>query len=154
MQKCNTCGESKQLSSFYFKQQRNCYFTKCKDCMKITAARWYQANKVKRLQQTKAWARNNRDRVRELNRLKNQKPSRKVANCTYSAIRRAKKRNTWKNLSSQEKMAIKELYKKAQKLGMHVDHIKPLAKGGEHCLSNLQLLTPEQNLKKGASYEG
>lgn len=34
----------------------------------------------------------------------------------------------------------------------HVDHIKPLAKGGEHAFHNWQLLAPICNLKKGAKY--
>ena len=34
----------------------------------------------------------------------------------------------------------------------HVDHIKPLAKGGQHIPWNLQVLTASANLKKGATY--
>lgn len=32
----------------------------------------------------------------------------------------------------------------------HVDHITPIAKGGKHVYSNIQLLTPKCNLMKGA----
>lgn len=32
----------------------------------------------------------------------------------------------------------------------HVDHIIPLSKGGKHILSNLQILTATENMKKGA----
>lgn len=32
----------------------------------------------------------------------------------------------------------------------HIDHVIPLAKGGRHVLSNLQLLAPVCNLKKGS----
>jgi 5-methylcytosine-specific restriction endonuclease McrA len=35
---------------------------------------------------------------------------------------------------------------------MHVDHVRPLAKGGKHCLHNLQLLTPLENMRKGAKW--
>lgn len=36
------------------------------------------------------------------------------------------------------------------RLGHHVDHIKPLARGGAHENVNLQLLCPTCNLSKGA----
>lgn len=35
-------------------------------------------------------------------------------------------------------------------VGSHMDHIMPLAKGGLHCDSNIQLLCPACNLSKGA----
>jgi 5-methylcytosine-specific restriction endonuclease McrA len=35
---------------------------------------------------------------------------------------------------------------------MHVDHVQPLAKGGKHCLRNLQLLDPIENRRKGARW--
>lgn len=38
-------------------------------------------------------------------------------------------------------------------LKMHVDHVKPLAAGGLHCLRNMQLLEPAENCSKGARWE-
>ncbi len=43
-------------------------------------------------------------------------------------------------------------YALARRLKMHVDHVRPLAKGGKHCLLNLQLLTPTDNRRKGAKW--
>ena len=43
---------------------------------------------------------------------------------------------------------FKRIYDFAHMAGMHVDHMVPLIQGGRHCQRNLQLLTPEQNLKK------
>ena len=34
----------------------------------------------------------------------------------------------------------------------HVDHIKPIAKGGEHAPWNMQVLTAFDNLSKGAKW--
>jgi 5-methylcytosine-specific restriction endonuclease McrA len=34
--------------------------------------------------------------------------------------------------------------------GHEVDHILPLSRGGKHCPSNLQYLTREENMRKGA----
>jgi HNH endonuclease len=48
--------------------------------------------------------------------------------------------------------SFKFIYAQGRALGMHVDHVKPLAKGGLHCLKNMQLLAPSDNLRKGARY--
>lgn len=36
--------------------------------------------------------------------------------------------------------------------GFHIDHVKPLSKGGWHCLSNLRPSCPSCNLSKGAKW--
>lgn len=36
--------------------------------------------------------------------------------------------------------------------GFHVDHVKPLARGGWHCLSNLRPSCPTCNISKGAKW--
>lgn len=51
---------------------------------------------------------------------------------------------------------IKEIYKQANELGLVVDHIIPLRGelvSGLHAHNNLQLLTQEENDKKGNKYE-
>ena len=54
--------------------------------------------------------------------------------------------------------AKRNLYEEAQRLqdetGIehHVDHIKPLSKGGEHLLINLQIIPAEENLSKGNDF--
>ena len=46
-------------------------------------------------------------------------------------------------------MQIQEFYAKRPE-GYEVDHIVPLARGGLHCLSNLQYMLPADNRRKGA----
>ena len=36
--------------------------------------------------------------------------------------------------------------------GLHVDHVKPLARGGWHCLANLRPACPSCNISKGAKW--
>ena len=38
----------------------------------------------------------------------------------------------------------------ASAIGYHVDHIVPIAEGGKHEPSNLQIVSPAYNLSKGA----
>lgn len=56
-------------------------------------------------------------------------------------------------LKKEEEQAIVDFYKNCP-TGNHVDHIKPLAKGGTHTLDNLQYLLAIDNLKKGSKYNG
>ena len=51
------------------------------------------------------------------------------------------------------KQAISE-YEQDEIVAMHhVDHMKPISKGGEHYPDNFQVLTGEKNLTKGAQWE-
>lgn len=43
---------------------------------------------------------------------------------------------------------FREVYARARKDRLHVDHIVPLVIGGLHCLKNIQLLTPEEHKVK------
>lgn len=63
------------------------------------------------------------------------------------------------DLTQADRDAIAAIYKEARKttretgIEHHVDHIKPLVAGGTHHPNNLQILTAEENLKKGATWE-
>ena len=63
-------------------------------------------------------------------------------------------------LSEIEKDNIKKLYFKRDNLNFsegfikyHVDHIKPLSKGGLHQFKNLRIITAHQNLSKGSKFD-
>ena len=59
-----------------------------------------------------------------------------------------------KNLTIEQKREIWSIYRECRKLSREtgipheVDHIVPLAKGGKHVASNLQILTADQNRRK------
>ena len=74
-------------------------------------------------------------------------------------LRNAMKRGAFpENLTDNERKQIIGIYKKSRfktfETGIehHVDHIKPLAKGGRHHPSNLQIITAKENLSKGAKW--
>lgn len=51
------------------------------------------------------------------------------------------------NMDEKEHANIKKFYQK-KPIGYEVDHIIPISKGGKHCISNLQYLTPNENKQK------
>lgn len=78
---------------------------------------------------------------------------------SFCAERRAAIRGTRKNLTIQEKVQVRDVYKFRDILNavhglvmFEVDHIKPVSRGGEHTPKNLQVATKSFNRKKWASY--
>ena len=77
-----------------------------------------------------------------------------------AARRRAKKAKTYNELSSEDRDKVRDIYEESSKLNKeagyikyHVDHIRPLSKGGTHSPDNLQILLAEDNLKKSDKWE-
>lgn len=77
-----------------------------------------------------------------------------------SARRRAMIAGHWEELSPEEQEKVKEFYAESRRLNdeagfvkYHVDHIKPLSKGGLHHPDNLQILLAEDNLRKSDKWE-
>ena len=96
------------------------------------------------------WNRNNREKLRKAtsNWTKANKEAKAVS---VNARRRRCRVNGVDGIED-----IKAIYKEAQRLNQeaghiayHIDHIIPLAKGGAHHPDNLQILSAEENLKKG-----
>lgn len=73
-----------------------------------------------------------------------------IKNAIKYARRRAMKLNQTPTLTQEEKYQIEMIYKKSQELGKdwHVDHIRPLSKGGLHHPNNLQIVQKKYNLQK------
>ena len=140
---CNKCKESKPLEEFYknknFPLGRN---YSCKPCHKAFDRAYRKNNPEKRKETVRNWDQAN-------------KPKRNAS----AASRRSQKLKAtpaWAN-----KEAIDYVYYTAKLLEdvygtkWHVDHIVPL-KGknvcGLHTHTNLQLLTPKQNLEKSNTF--
>ena len=78
-----------------------------------------------------------------------------------NSLRKAMRRGAYpESLTKQERLEIISIYNQCKNISRrtgiqhHVDHIRPLAKGGRHHPSNLRIITAEENLKKGAKWYG
>lgn len=116
------------------------------------AAKWH-AEHPERLAEIKAaYVSRNPEKVRAAKKLWKERNPAVVLVATRK--RQAKKRaalcDCCQGLDGKANLVL--VYGLARRLSLHVDHVQPLAKGGRHCLRNLQLLTPVDNLRKGARW--
>jgi len=114
---------------------------------------YYQNSKEKRTEYNK----NNKDKIKE--RKKKWKENNPALLLQHVANRRARKKRAipaWLRSCPVEKRRVYTVYllsrllAKADGIERHVDHMWPLSDGGPHWSGNLQVLTKEENLEKGA----
>ena len=80
---------------------------------------------------------------------------RRAKNSAKTAARRARKRNTEvKNCPRVKAIYFIAAWLRSEGDDVHVDHIIPLSRGGTHTHDNLQILTAEENLRKGTTCSG
>ena len=174
MKTCSKCGEDKPLTDFHkHKQTKSGYKSRCKVCNTAAATSYRNANiekvrakgraryivKPRKLPQTLAevrakdaeYRRNNKTKIKAAR--KKWKLENKDWGASNAADRRARKLNATPIWIDRE--VVKSIYTKAHIRGLHVDHIIPLRSQtvcGLHWESNLQLLHPLENFRKGNSY--
>lgn len=141
----------------------------CVTCNRIGSKLWRQRNKVAVSAKRKAKYKENAERIKEASRQhyaantntrrrsaaawREQHPEKRAM---YAAKRNAQKKGLTVPLTAEEKARIAGFYAQARAMTRlvgepyHVDHIKPLSKGGLHHPDNLQVLRGIDNLKKGA----
>ena len=120
----------------------------CIECQRIYARNYWQSRPDKMVEFRRSYVKRNRERVREENRkqsIGNPQWSRE-----YMARRRARKKNQICVCCARPDLL--NVYRRAKDLGLHVDHIWPLSKGGPHCRFNMQFLSLSENSKKGARF--
>lgn len=93
--------------------------------------------------------------LREYDRERSKLPHRRAAHNEGTRKRRAMMKNAVPEDYDREGVlamyALAQKFSKLTGIEMHVDHIQPISKGGEHNVENLQLLAAPLNLAKGAS---
>ena len=114
---------------------------------------WEERNPERRLQYQQDWRSENREKYNGYSRKWRQANLQKDAE--KSARRRAKMDTP---LTPVEKAWLDLYYDEARRMTdetgiqYEVDHVKPIAKGGEHAPWNMQLLTGYENRVKGAKW--
>ena len=113
--------------------------------------------RARRLERNAMWRAGNRELVRRLLREEYQRnPLRRAAVKDAARRRRALVRAASGNFTVEQLTARLSMYprcwicKTAEPT--HIDHVKPLARGGAHILSNLRPACAECNLRKGSKW--
>jgi len=116
----------------------------------------YHENKEKEQKRCRQYARNNKKKRAQY--YKQYSQDNKAKKSARQAKRRALKRKAI--LPSSCLKAIQLFYEERNQISnilgiqMHVDHKRPLSKGGAHHQDNLQVITWCENLSKGSSWDG
>lgn len=179
VKKCTKCKIEKPATCDFFsrnKRKRDGMQSSCKECMKkykdsvkdsISAKNkeWYARNRDLVLKKRSSLYENKKeemlakaasDRARFSVRIKKYKLEYARRN-KHVLNERKRHREASKKLATPswyktEVKKIRDIYKLASESGMHVDHIVPINSDivcGLHCLSNLQILDPSENISKG-----
>lgn len=151
---CNKCGEEKALNELV--KNKSSKYGRAKEC---TKCRVKAVQKVTDPVVKAAYDKERRKKkgaeLRAYDRERAKLPHRKAAHNEDTRKRRAKLKDAIPDDYDRE--GVLAMYKLAQKISnltgiqMHVDHIIPLACGGEHNVKNLQLLAGTLNIAKGAN---
>lgn len=173
MKQCTKCKENKDLYDFYKNTKSNDGFRNiCKKCnnkdhkiwtinnkekSRIIKDRWSKNNPEKHKESGKKYRNNNINKIKTINR--NYHDSNPGLKNSWTRKRQALKiQATPRWLSSNDHKLMNNFYVEAARLTKetgiphHVDHIFPLQGEnicGFHVPWNLQILTAEENIKKG-----
>lgn len=155
---CCTCKETKSTSEFGANASTCDGLQKqCTACRKAH----YRKNPEKAIARAEAWKEANPERRREIALdYAKRNPERMAAQTRLKYARDRGLLPEEVEHSSEEREKILDLYREARRLTQEtgvpheVDHIRPIAAGGKHELTNLQIITAEENRRKNTSYRG
>jgi len=151
--RCYAWHKNMQSNPVYKAQNKAYQRTeKSKACRKEWIMKPIIAARRQEQRQTEEYKQKARERAKKWSK----SPDGRAKKYASLAARRVKKIKQISTLTAAEQAQVAEIYKRCRELSEstgiahHVDHIIPVSKGGEHHPDNLQILTAEQNLKKGA----
>jgi hypothetical protein len=170
---CTKCMERKSNSSFHKdKQAPDGFRSTCKKCRIKHVTKWYSENRERQSNREKIRRQSNQEKYAKKESLRYAKDrDKRIALATeHSHIRKARKRNTKiergiSRLSLKKKFGTKCYYcgkemdfstgknRKFNRDMATIEHLIPLAKGGEHTFVNTVLACRHCNISKNAKSE-
>lgn len=155
MKTCTTCKHEKPLTDFYkHPNMAQGRMSKCKKCKISYTSQYATENRDKRREWNDRWVEKNPEANAECKRNWNsQNPETRRH---HDAIRRTRKKLAYVPGHEAELKALYALVPTIERLlgeTCHVDHIIPLACGGTHEPTNLQIIPARINLAKGAKQD-
>ena len=124
---CSMCKKKRDKTFFSFRNKKeNIKHKHCKLCQKKASDKHYRDNKSKYKEKAVKWCKENVSRRRAIAK-------------EYSGRNRA-----YVYCDCCDRDQLIGFYEAAPK-GYHVDHILRLARGGAHCISNMQYLTASEH---------
>lgn len=173
VKRCIACQQDKPLSDFsayaYTTKQgkrSTRYESRCLPCNAARRMERYAVNGDQDRAATQGWRNRNRDKIAAYNRQRQGDSDHRRNKAKAQRLRKARMRS-----GGGDSPAIKAIYAEAMRIEaiiqccpvfdlpelgkkMHVDHIRPLSKGGAHHEDNLQILPIGINMRKGVRYGG
>lgn len=179
---CTTCKVVKPLSDFYAVPSNPCgVSSQCKPCKRASQKAYYMRNREMVTSKNHAWAKSNPDkrsaivkrwdgknpdrsrRQREANPEAAAARQRRWAQANKAALAEAARRRRARIIGTAiAPITVDQLSAKRRYWGdvcwmcgdpsTAMDHVKPLAKGGAHMLSNLRPACNDCNLRKGSAW--
>jgi hypothetical protein len=159
MKTCTGCGEEKSFDEYQWKiKAKNLRHPKCKVCARAASREQHQKRLTERKEKQAAYRAANKEKRSEYDR--QYREDNLPAILSKNAARHAAKLKATPLYA--DRVAIDYIYHAAQVIKetygttWHVDHIVPLQGEnvcGFHIASNLQLLSPTDNIKKSNKFE-
>lgn len=141
MKTCNRCGDTKPPSGFARRSQSSDGLqSHCRDCQRIAARQWKLKNRERYLMQKKGWRDRNKSNRAEYDRAYAKRNPEKAAEKSRRYRARQASAATCPFTADQldARMSMFAGCWMCRGPKEHIDHVKPLAKGGPHMLANLR----------------
>jgi hypothetical protein len=152
---CTKCGEAKPLEEFY--AQKGCRFgvrPDCKACKRARVAAWKAENPAENLKRVLDWAARNPEKVRGYKRKWDAANPEAVRDKTRR--HRAQRKSAFVADVRFDDILLRDLGvcgicgQQITQNAIDIDHVIPIAAGGTHEPSNVQLAHPTCNKRKHA----